>query len=380
MNAPRTRSRAPVSTTPQQSTASENDGFGSYGMAGLDAAKKEAERMAAQREMKGSFKANRRFFMKRGTPGRKIIILDETLDHAFFMHEHDIFNRAAKERSYVTCRQHKGVCPICRAAEQGGKDSMFKQAYHAMYLTVLDYTPYVIQTGDRAGETIPQTKSLLVIKNSKIQEIATVLQTAQRMNGGRLRGVELFMVRGSDEKSPVHGAPTVSADPEFEGRPFSLWQEADLLSNFGGPAVIKDGKTVKPVNDDITAFKYSGEGGLFKMPTAASVASAWGLPPVDGSAAANERQWNNAPDTGYEPEKHVARPGESEEDEGFDNSQPQTQQQQTGGSRRRAPVNTQAGASPVQQGNVQGSSGSAGRTRRAAPPQPLEDDDGIPFN
>lgn len=377
MNAPRTRSRAPVSTTPQQSTASESDGFGTYGLAGLDAAKKEAERMAAQREMKGSYKANRRFFMKRGTPGRKIIILDETLDSAFFMHEHDIFNKAASERSYVTCRQHKGVCPICRAAEQGGKDSMFKQAYHAMYLTVLDYTPYVIQKGDRAGETIDQTKSLLVIKNSKIQEIATVLQTAQRMNGGRLRGVELFMVRGSDEKSPVHGAPTVNADPEFEGRPFSIWSEADLVSNFGRAAVIKEGKTVKPLNDDITAFKYSGEGGLFKMPTAASVASAWGLSPVDGSAQANERQWNNAPDTSYDQKTGESHFDNGEEDEGFDatggvNS---SQVQQPTQRRRAAPQ----GAAQPQQGAVEASSGSRGRSRRPVAPQNADDSDEIPY-
>ena len=183
------------------------------------------------------------------------------------------------------------------------------------------------------------------------------------------------MVRGSDEKSPVHGAPTVSAEPEFEGRPFSLWAEDDLVNVFGGPAIVKDGKTVKPVNDDITAFKYSGEGGLFKMPTAASVASAWGLPQVDGSAAANEREWNNAPNTNYEQTKHVAHPGDGEDnDEGFE--APATQQQAAAGSRRRA---APQGATQAQTG-VEGSSGSRGRSRRPVAPQAADDGDEIPFN
>lgn len=68
------------------------------------------------------------------------------------------------------------------------------------------------------------------------------------------RGFEVLLKRGSEEKAPKSGIPV--AGPT--GMMFTkVYTEEELIEKFGHDEILKDGKVVKPKNDDITPYDFS---------------------------------------------------------------------------------------------------------------------------
>lgn len=150
--------------------------------------KAEARKAAAQASMKEPF----RFFV-RPTESATIIIVDEAPD--FFRMEHALQNpRTKRFNLFVPCIDEHTNCPACEVSD--------KPAYFAMYLTVIDLTPYT----NGAGEEIEWSKKIMVVKSTQQKKIMRLYE-----KHGTLRGMELVMTRDGDMDAAIGN------DIEFQG-------------------------------------------------------------------------------------------------------------------------------------------------------------------
>ncbi len=148
---------------------------------------------------------------------QEIIIVDEAPD--FFRHEHALQNRASKKwDNYVPCIDENANCPVCAVAE--------RPSYFAMFLTVIDLTPYVNKDGDE----VEFTKKLLVVKPTQQKKIMRLYNQHKT-----LRGMILSMTRDDKESA------TIGNDIEF----VEFMDEEDLLT-YETDYVDKEGK-VHPI-------------------------------------------------------------------------------------------------------------------------------------
>lgn len=138
-------------------------------------------RREAQQAMSG---APFRFFCPVGAE-REIVIVDEMPD--FFRHEHNLKDGQGKWRIFTSCIAEHANCPICMSNPD-------KAAYFAMYLTVIDLTPYV----NADNIEVPWSKKLLVVKP---QQQKKIMRMYERL--GSLRGVVLRMVRDGDKDASI---------------------------------------------------------------------------------------------------------------------------------------------------------------------------------
>lgn len=133
---------------------------------------------------------------------QEIIIVDEAPD--FFRHEHALQNRASKKwDNYAPCIDENANCPVCAVAE--------RPSYFAMYLTIVDLTPYINKDGDE----VEFTKKLLVVKPTQQKKIMRLYEKYKT-----LRGMILSMTRDDKESA------TIGNDIEF----VEFMDEEELLA------------------------------------------------------------------------------------------------------------------------------------------------------
>lgn len=143
-----------------------------------------AKREARQAQMNAPF----RFWMKPGT-SREVIIVDESPE--VFVFEHEIYNKATKERIYTGCVSEWETCPVC---ESEGKDP-----YYALLLTVIDLNEF----RDRNNNVHEFSRKLFVVKSGQQKKIIRRYKKAEE-DGGTLRGWVVELSRDGD-KDPVIG-------------------------------------------------------------------------------------------------------------------------------------------------------------------------------
>jgi hypothetical protein len=223
---------------------------GSWGLRG-NAAIDEAARSIEAAKQRSQRKTHN--FRLKPNESAEIIILDENLDHAFGLWEQTIPGPDAS-------RPHIGSTTFVSPKSKGMIDPMEEQplvngkkspAKFVLYLSVLDLRPYT----NAEGKVYPHTRKLLPIKAAQKDDILRKLKKRQDKNGGKLRGLHLQMVRGSDDKSAAIGSPE-----ELDSGDYGFLTEDQLNTQYGH-AEIKNqaGVVVVPANGRIQAIKYEDE-------------------------------------------------------------------------------------------------------------------------
>lgn len=154
---------------------------GAAGRAKMEEAQARAEAQKEARAMNANTPF--RFFMAPGDT-REIVIIDEAPD--WFRYEHNLQSDSGRWDVFTACLNEHTNCPVCSASQ--------RQPYFAMYLTILDLTPYT----NRDDEEIPWSKKLLVVKAAQQKKIMRLFE-----RHGTLRGMVLTMSRDSDKDAQI---------------------------------------------------------------------------------------------------------------------------------------------------------------------------------
>lgn len=148
---------------------------------------------------------------------REIIIVDDAPE--FFRYEHALKNRRTQRYdNFLPCINEDANCPVCGVTE--------KPAYFAMYLTVLDLTPYE----NKDGKEVPWSKKLLVVKPAQQKKISRLYE-----KHGTLRGMVLEMRRDGDKDA------SIGNDIEF----VEFASEDELVNDYFDEYVDQDGKRIE---------------------------------------------------------------------------------------------------------------------------------------
>ncbi len=162
-----------------------------------DQKEKQARRQAASKE---PF----RVYLKPGTEGREIVILDE--EPEFFFHEHQIYNGGRRDLpmyTYVPCVKEWATCQACEE---------IKDSYYALYLSVCDLEPF--KTGK--GEEVEFSRKLMLIKPQQQKKFIR-----RWKKEGTLRGQIVILSRDTDKD------PVIGNDIEFDD-----FMEEDALAEY----------------------------------------------------------------------------------------------------------------------------------------------------
>lgn len=252
---------------------------------GFDRMQQETDRAAARRLE--PFKPFR-FWIKRPDAGvneMTITILDVKVE-AFF-YEHTFNSGRGKGMTNEMCSKEYGDCPLCDNTDK------YSHSSYVALISILAHDPYT----DKQGVHHKYSKRIMTVKPNNISYFK------DRQAAGTLRGLTLKMVRRAENHtSPAHGVPEVI---------LGTYTEANLL-DIGEPEVKdKDGKVIKVLNDNITAYDYLR---IFPQPSAEKLRTLYNIAPPAGSDAANnlhgeQDQWNrnNAPQTGGLPDLDPAQ-------------------------------------------------------------------------
>ncbi len=191
------------------------------GADGMRRMQDEQKRQEAMREARKSRTYEpHRFYVPVGET-REIIIVDEEPD--FFRNEHNLRNPSTKRFDLFTpCIDESANCPVCAASD--------KPAYFAMYLTVIDTTPFET----RAGDEVEWSKKLLVVKPAQQKKIARLLE-----QHGTLRGMRLAMTRDGDKDAAIGN------DIEFID-----FVSEDELADYVDEYTDKDGEVHEVIGDE----------------------------------------------------------------------------------------------------------------------------------
>lgn len=145
----------------------------------------EHEKAAAEKAARAAMSGGgRRFFMMPGE-SKDVIIVDHEI--TFMRHEHTVRGPDGKWNIHCECIAETENCPVCAAYPD-------KRPYFAIYLTVIDLTPF----DTRDGEHVEWSKKLLVIKLGQQKKIVRKFETH-----GTLRGLSLRMSRDGDKESSI---------------------------------------------------------------------------------------------------------------------------------------------------------------------------------
>jgi len=254
-----TRTSAPARTPARTRGAAPTTTGRSSGYRGAEGMRKmqeEHERQEAQREASRSQNGMPfRFFV---TPGesREIVVIDEQPD--FFRYEHNLKNRQSGKWDVFLARiAEQANCPACRDAE--------RPAYFAMYLTVIDLTPFTTRDGDE----VEWSKKLLVIKPMQQKKIARLYE-----RHGTLRGMVLQMTRDGDKDAAIGG------DIEF-----IEFMDEDQLDEYVTEYTDQNGTVHEVIGGEV--FDYDA---LFPEPTEEHIRALVGGRAEPGSRADEDRE------------------------------------------------------------------------------------------
>lgn len=93
-------------------------------------------------------------------------------------------------KTFLCTMEEEDVCPACNAGEKPQLRG---------YLTVLNHTPYTIQSGPKKGEVLKHEKQLFAAP----VKIITMLTTMAKKRGGSLRGCRFDVQRTGDKEPGV---------------------------------------------------------------------------------------------------------------------------------------------------------------------------------
>lgn len=238
--------------------------FGRTGRAGLLEAEAESERIKkVQEQRKNQRNMPWRYWLPADEEG-EIVILDESLEDVPFFYEHGIRDQDGKwGRQFEICVKEHENCPLCDAAND--EKSGVGRSTYVMFLSILDLRGFETKDGD----IVEQSRKLLAVKGSQINDFVKVLKNAEE-NNGTLRGTYLLMSRG-DQHSASTGTPT----PLDNGMLYDYYTEDELEDEFWNEAFVDEesGKTLREEGSDLDVFEYDK---LFQYPDADSLAKRYG--------------------------------------------------------------------------------------------------------
>ena len=245
-----------------QTRAQAGPAAGGYtGAAGMSRVDEEIEHQEQRRAARMA-QANQPFrvWMPVGTE-REVIIVDEQPN--FFRYEHCLFDPTAGDRGkwnlFVGCTKEVDSCPVCVTT---GKES-----YYAMYLTVIDLSPYT----DRQGITQEFSRKLLVVKSAQQRKFIRKYQQE-----GSLRGAIYLLIREGDK------SPQIGSDQEFQ----EYMEEDDLLA-YERQYSTQDGQTHTERCHE--PYDYAE---LFPPVTSAELRAIVGGEPVPGSVEEQQQEFD----------------------------------------------------------------------------------------
>lgn len=228
----------------------------SSGYSGNDVMRKVQEEEQKQKARKEaaqmSFGMPFRFFCLPNGETKEIVVVDDQPN--FVRHEHALQNtRTGKYDVFTACIDEHANCPVCKVAQ--------REAYFAMYLTIIDLTPYT----NKDGIEVPWSKKLLVIKTMQQKKITRLLQ-----QHGTLRGMVLAMTRDGEKEAAI------GSDIQF----VEFLDEDTLATYVTDYEYEKDGKKVVKEIVGGEPFDYDE---MFPMPTEQQLRAIVGGRPEPGS-------------------------------------------------------------------------------------------------
>lgn len=199
-------------STSRAAAGAGSSGF--HGAAGRRKMQEEDEKAAARREA-ATMNSNIpfRFFCTVGET-REVIVVDE--EPNFFRYEHNLKDtRTGRYSIFCSCINESAHCPVCKAVD--------RPSYFAMYLTVIDLTPY---ESEKHG-IVEWSKKLMVVKSAQQKKITRLWE-----RHGTLRGMVLSMTRDGEKDAAIGN------DIEF----VEFVEEDELLTYETSYETEKDGK------------------------------------------------------------------------------------------------------------------------------------------
>lgn len=247
-----TARRSPAPTARSAPTKAATTSSGYHGAVGRAKMVEEEVRSAARREaQQQSLNMPFRFFCPIGET-REVVIVDE--EPSFFRYEHNGKDqRTGKWSVFCACINEHANCPVCKVFE--------RPSYFAMYLTVIDLTPY---DSEKHG-TIEWSKKLMVVKSAQQKKITRLWERHKS-----LRGMVLSMTRDGEKDA------SIGNDIEF----VEFLDEDTLLSYETVYEYEKDGKKI---SKDILGYEVFDYDELFPMPTEQQLRALVGGKPESGS-------------------------------------------------------------------------------------------------
>jgi hypothetical protein len=235
----RTPSRAPTKTV----------SAGLSGAAALRAADEEERKQQARRE---NGRLPFRFWLPKGE-GKGIILLDDWFiaeddetSGAVLITEHDLEDPQNQNKRTLReiCLASVGQpCPYCQAGERASR---------RFVLTVYEVSEWTHKT---TGVVHPGSRRLLAFPVG-MRSTFLQLQTAAQRGGHTMRGMFLFMQRGTDDKSASVGEPVMLDNNQL----FEMLDWEQVEADYGNDPIMsttQPGKVVKPANEDLTPIDYA---------------------------------------------------------------------------------------------------------------------------
>ena len=172
--------------TSTASTAPAPRSSGYRGAEGLRKMEEEEAKAQARREASAmSMNMPFRYFRPPNSEPGEYIIVDDAPD--FFRSEHNLKDkRTGRYSIFCACIDEFATCPVCKVAE--------RPAYFAMYLTIIDLTPYT----DKNGNEVEWSKKLLVVKPAQQKKFTRLLERHKS-----LRGMLMEAVRDGEKDSAI---------------------------------------------------------------------------------------------------------------------------------------------------------------------------------
>lgn len=203
--------------------------------------------------------------------GCEVIVLDASLEDGLAIREHNLKGSDGKFGNFEMCLADTGSeCPVCKRYGEEG--------YLVLLLTVLVLKEW---RSKKTNELHQYSKMLLPVKRGQFKSFRRLEQLCVKKHG-TMRGMLIELERPKDQQSSAIGEPI----PLQDGSAFDLYTEKDLIAEFGHKEVAnREGKIVKPANEDIKPFPYKK---LFPEPTEEELADRYGVDPAPGSRRANQ--------------------------------------------------------------------------------------------
>lgn len=212
-------------------------------------AREESERVVAdaKRRQEESGKNPFRFYLNVGDE-KSFIVLDD--EPTFLRWEHEEWDDRNKRMNHYGCISATDNCPAC--------DNLENKSYFAMYLTVIDLTPF----DTKAGDHVEFSKKLLVVKSNQHKVFYRRFDKS-----GTLRGVVFDCFRDKKTDARIGGTLDYA----------EILEEDDLL----GYVREYEDRDGKPQTTDIQPYDYLD---MFPETTVASLEEIFGSAPAAGSA------------------------------------------------------------------------------------------------